>query len=131
MLIFQPRYKLPELRNPDLNELRKTIYELGGEFGEATLLYEGEQTATLILIFHDDYGYYLKYRNSDRKEWLSLSDASRLQEVITPDDWEASIGLFVPLPQAWGAIKDFCESGERSAGIEWIRPSEMPTGGNW
>ena len=79
MLTFQPRYKLPELRNPDLNELRKTISELGGEFGEATLVYEGKQTARLILIFHDDYGYYLKYRNNEGKEWLSLGDASRLR----------------------------------------------------
>ena len=130
-LTFQPRYKLPEVRNPDLNEFRQTILECGDEFGEATLVYEGEQTATLILIFHDQYGYYLKYRNSDREEWLSLGDASRLKEVVTPDDWEASVGLFVPLPRAWQAIKDFCESGERSAGIMWIRPSEIPAGGNW
>jgi len=131
MLTFQPRYRLPGLRNPDMNGLRKTILELGGEFGEATLLYDGKHMARLILIFHDDYGYYLKYRNDDGKEWLSLADATRLKEVVTPDDWEASVGLFVPLPEAWDAIKHFCECGERSDEIVWIRPSEVPAGGNW
>jgi hypothetical protein len=92
---------------------------------------DGGNRSTLILLSHDELGHYLKYSDSKGDEWLSLGNANRLAEVVMPDDWEASAGLFVAVERAWPAIKDFCQFGIRSEKIEWIRPADMPEGGNW
>ena len=63
--------------------------------------------------------------------WLSLGDRSRLSEVVCPDDWKVSAGLFVPTDKAWLVIRQFCESGTRSNDIEWITPDDMPDDGNY
>jgi hypothetical protein len=128
---FSPRYAIPEATDPDPIWLRDLILrpsEPGREFGEATITFrDGDREASLILIVDRTLGYYLIL---GKHEWLSLGDRGRLTEVVCPDDWEASAGLFVPAEKAWAAISEFCASGMRSDAIEWIRPSEVPAGGN-
>ena len=131
--IFQPRYVIKSVRNPDLDWLRDLILEPflpGREFGEAFIEYrDGQQSVSLILLSDRQLGYYLKHFLG-KETWLSLGDAARLSEVVCPDDWEASAGLFVSPADAWSAIREFCLTGSRSSAIQWIRPSEVPPDGN-
>jgi hypothetical protein len=131
---FQPRYAVSSVVNPELNWLRELIldpFREGREFGEATIQFrEGERQLRMILISDPKLGYYLNY-DPEKDTWLSLGDASRLSEVICPDDWEASAGLFISADKAWLAISEFCQTGERSGAIKWIRPSSLPEDGNW
>jgi hypothetical protein len=131
---FRPRYAISSVRDPDPTWLRDVILDPcrpSREFGEAAIDFrEGELAYTMILIADRDLGYYLKHE-SGTDTWLSLGDRTRLSEVVCPDDWEASAGLFVPAEAAWFAIDEFCQSGRRSDAIEWIRPREIPADGNW
>lgn len=133
-IVFEPRYALEATRNPDLSWLRGVIlnpFQMGGEFGEATITFrEGAREATLILISDRELGYYLKHEQVG-DIWLSLGDPDRLTEVVCPDDWKASAGLFIPLARAWMVIHEFLLSGTRSAVIGWIQPSDVPESGNW
>ena len=131
---FKPRYAILHVHNPELAWLQNVICESskqGLEFGEATIEYhETDKSRSLILISDRELGYYLLYQPKI-DTWLSLGDRTRLSEVICPDDWQASVGLFVSRDKAWLVIYEFCQSGERSSRIEWIRPTEIPEGGNW
>jgi hypothetical protein len=133
-VLFQPRYAIPAMRNPELEWLREIILDPflpGREFGEALIDFrEGERRLSMILLSDPDLGYYLKY-DPTGDTWLSLGDATRLGEVVCPDDWQASAGLFVPPDKAWLAVSAFCRTGERSSAITWIRPTELPPEGNW
>jgi hypothetical protein len=131
---FEPRYAIRAVHNPDLDWLRHLIldpFRPGREFGEATVTFQdGDHAIGLILIADRDLGYYLNY-GSPGDTWLSLGDPSRLAEVVCPDDWQASAGLFVRPDRAWLAVTEFCRSGLRSSKIEWIRPEDLPPQGNW
>ena len=142
--VFSPRYPhlLPEeLRHPDLDTLGRIILNPDGpgwQFSEAGIdyVFDTGRYHPLIVIRHPELGYYLQFLGGEGRFgpediWLSLGDRSRLGEVVCPDDWQASAGLFVPLPLAWEAIRHFCTSGDRSAAIEWINPQDMPENGNW
>ena len=83
------------------------------------------------MLAHLELGYYLNYMGRGNEEWLSLGDASRLSEVVIPDDWKASAGLFIPPDKAWPAIEEFCQFGTRSERIAWISPEQVPDDGNW
>lgn len=126
---FHPRYQHERFsRNPSLTQLEQYILNDGGGFGDATI-HHGEypSDAYLIILFDDTLGYYIKYLDG-KSEWLSLYDGSRLTEVICPDDWDASVGLFVPPPLAWLTIARFCETGERLQTQEWVMPEKCPKG---
>ena len=131
---FNPRYAISPVRNPDpawLCDLILDPFRPGREFGEATIVFsDSGRTIDMILIADRTLGYYLKY-DAGGEEWLSLGDASRLSEVVCPDDWQASAGLFIPPEQAWLAIREFCQTGTRSHAIRWISPVELPEDGNW
>jgi hypothetical protein len=133
-VLFKPRYALKAVCNPDMDWLHDVILNPcrpGQEFGEATLTYrDAERVAEMVLIADRELGYYLKYELVG-DSWLSLGDPGRLAEVVCPDDWEASAGLFVSPERAWVAIHDFCLSGVRSKTVEWVRPTEIPEAGNW
>jgi hypothetical protein len=141
--VFSPRYShlLPEeMRHPDLGTLGRIILNPQGpgwEFSEAGIDYlDGGRRTHLIVLQHPKLGYYLHYVGpggiKDPDDiWLSLGDRSRLGEVVCPDDWEASAGLFVPPSLAWEAIRHFCTSGTRSPVVEWISPRDVPENGNW
>jgi hypothetical protein len=133
-VLFEPRYAIRSVRDPDLDWLRDLIldpFRPGREFGEAIITFrDGDRATDLILIADRDLGYYLKYEPTGDTQ-LSLGDPSRLAEVVCPDDWQASAGLFVPPDRAWLAISEFCRSDGRSSEIEWIRPEDIPPEGNW
>jgi hypothetical protein len=131
---FKPRYVLREVANPHMDWLRQVIldpFKPGQEFGEAIIEFDdGQRAAWMILITDLALGYYLKVGPTG-DEWLSLGDRRRLAEVVCSDDWQASAGLFIPPKRAWKAIHHFCEFGTRSNAVEWIRPHDVPDGGNW
>src|SRR5690242_18079282 len=131
---FEPRYAIRWVCNPDMDWLRDLIlnpFRPEQEFGDALIRFQdGDQNTSLILISDRELGYYLNH-GAPNDIWLSLGDASRLTEVVCPDDWKASAGLFVPCDRAWLAISEFCRSGDRSSEIEWIRPEDVPPEGNW
>ena len=128
---FRLRYALAQVTDPDMAWLRDVIHHPrrpGREFGEAGITFDGGGVRAILTLIHDrTLGYYIVF---GPLEWLSLGDRGRLAEVVCPDDWEASAGLFVPPEQAWKVIRTFCESGTRSDAIEWIRPTDIPEGGN-
>jgi hypothetical protein len=140
--VFSPRYShlLPEeMRHPDLATLGQIILHPDGpgwQFSEAGIDYlDGGRRAHLIVLRDSDLGYYLHYIgprgiNNPDDIWLSLRDRGRLGEIVCPDDWHASAGLFVPPPVAWEAIRYFCTTGVRSPCVDWIGPREMPENGN-
>lgn len=142
--VFSPRYShlLPEeMRRPDLETLGRLILTPDGpgwEFSEAGIDYylDDARHHHLIVLGHPELGYYLQFLGpkgcfGPDDIWLSLGNRKRLGEVVCPDDWEASAGLFVPRSLAWVAIRHFCTTGERSEEIEWISPRDMPDTGNW
>ena len=70
-------------------------------------------------------GFYLKYSDEAKQVWLSLEDPGKLTEVVEcADEWYASVGLFLPKEKAWLAIKEFCQTGNRTDEITWIDPAE-------
>jgi len=132
-VVFEGRYAFPSIPNPNLVWLRELILHPSQEadFGDALLTFgDRQREATLILIGDPELGFYLNYE-SRGDTWLSVGDRTRLAEVVCPDDWQASAGLFVPRNKAWHAISEFCTYGTRSQTIEWIRPGELPQGGNY
>lgn len=142
--LCHPRYShlIPEtMRCPDLKSLEELVLHPdspGWQFSEAGIDYflDDGRKCHLIVLADSKLGYYLQYQGPDGcfgpdDIWLSLGDRSRLGEVVCPDDWEASAGLFVPRPLAWQAIHYFCTTGGRSPMIEWISHLEVPETGNW
>jgi len=139
-----PRYPhlIPEeMRRPNLEQLRQLVLSPDGpgwQFSEAGIdyLFADGRMHHLTVLGHAQLGYYLKFFDSDiphecQEIWLSLGDRSRLTEVVCPDDWEASAGLFVERKAAWESSHYFCTTGERAPAIDWITESEMPETGNW
>jgi hypothetical protein len=102
--------------------------------GDAILRFQSASGTTemLILSHQKSGGFYLRYIDRNGDEWLSLADPTKLKEVtIVCDNWNASVGLILPKKQAWIAIKHFCETGQRTDAIPWIRPADIPKEGNW
>jgi hypothetical protein len=127
---FEPRYEHKLFRQqPSAEDLRQYILTQGAVFGEATISRSGDADY-LIVLYGDGLGYYIKYVTGDIVS-LSLGDRETLSDVVCPDDWNASAGLFVPPEVAWMAISDFCETGERSERINWITSSGIPPEGDW
>ncbi|WP_292613181.1 Imm1 family immunity protein [Nitrobacter sp. 62-13] len=90
-------------------------------------------TSNLSMIGNSDLGVYLSYRKWDgrvrqQRSYVAKGDLSRLGEFVrslhgTP----LSVGLFVPFPVAWKAVKEFIETdGELPTSIEWIASSDLP-----
>ena len=129
------------MRGPDLAQLEHLVLNPDGpgwQFTEAGIDYffDDGRKHHLIVLGDTELGYYLQFLGpkgcfGPDDIWLSLGDQSRLGEVVCPDDWEASAGLFVPRPQAWRAIRHFCTTGGRSPAIEWISHREVPETGDW
>jgi len=89
-------------------------------------------TSNLSMIGNSDLGVYLSYRKWDgrvrqQRSYVAKGDLSRLGEFVrslhgTP----LSVGLFVPFPVAWKAVKEFIETdGELPTSIEWVANSDL------
>jgi hypothetical protein len=57
-------------------------------------------------------------------------DLSRLGEFVESlHETQLSVGLFIPFPAAWKAVKEFMETdGELPTSIEWIATRDFPPG---
>jgi hypothetical protein len=129
---FEPRYALPATRQPDPEAVRSLLLAPGGEWGEAVARFEDAGgRSELLVLSHPPLGYYLRHTAPDRSVRLSVWDDGRLAEVVEPDDWRASAGLFVPPPLAAEAVAEFLRSGGRWPGVRWEPPAVVPAGGNW
>ena len=129
------------MRHPDLEQLEQLVLNPDGpgwQFSQAGIDYflgDGRMHH-LIVLGHPELGYYLQFLGpkgcfGPEDIWLALGNRFRLSEVVCRDDWEASVGLFVPRAAAWEAIRHFCMTGGRSPAIEWISHRDVPATGSW
>jgi len=125
------------IENPATTLIQSVVLDPSRDYwrqgsGDATIDFsDGNHRKRLLVLPNDLLFFYLKYIEGT-ETWLSLQDADRLGEVIEcSDEWYASVGLFLPRERAWLAIKDFCDTGRRCNDIQWIRPVDLPEGGNW
>ena len=61
-------------------------------------------------------------------KYAAKGDLSRLGEFVESlHETPLSVGLFIPFPVAWKAVKEFMETdGELPTGIEWVAASDLP-----
>jgi hypothetical protein len=73
--------------------------------------------------------YYTKLGGGYRDRLSSKGDMSRLKEwVRTLQGDLRPIGLFIPFPVAWKAVKEFMETdGQLPKSIEWVANRDLPT----
>lgn len=91
--------------------------------------------ASLTMIGNPELGVYLSYDKWDgrvRKKYNynSRGDLARLGEfVLSLHKTPLSVGLFVPFPVAWTAVKEFMDTdGALPGSIEWIAADKLPPG---
>jgi hypothetical protein len=116
----------------DMTWLREMILHGGSEFwnagsGEAAVDY-GQ--LALNLIFHEDYGFYLAYHESDTARYVPwmLDECGRVVTVSTGGQpFDLPEALFVPRDLAAVVIEEFCRTGQRTQeAIRWKRSNEIP-----
>ena len=117
------------------DESRKDYWRRGN--GGGLFEFSGGVRHALLVFPATDYGVYLKWHELDvsgkhLETWLSAGNLEDLATVVDcADEWWCSRGLFVPREKAWMAVEAFIGSGERSKVIQWLKPEEIPEGGNW
>jgi hypothetical protein len=91
--------------------------------------------AAMTMVGNLKLGVYLCYDRWDgrvRKKYSynSKGDLGRLGEFVESlHETPLSVGLFVPFPVAWIAVKQFMETdGELPDGIEWVTSEDLPPG---
>jgi hypothetical protein len=89
--------------------------------------------ATLFMFGNPGLGAYLIYDKWDGRirhkySYATKGDLSRLGESVkTLHGTPLSVGLFIPFPVAWKAVKEFMETdGELPTSIEWIAAGDLP-----
>jgi hypothetical protein len=80
---------------------------------------------------NDDLGVlliYSKYGGGHREMYSSKGDLTRLRDLVrTTHDDLMPVGLFIPFPQAWKAVKEFIETdGRLPESIDWIANNDLP-----
>ena len=127
-----------EVKNLDILKKRiiddfEAFCQEGSGDGFIDYKFDDNHEVSLMIEPNPDYGIYLHFMNDDEGiEMLSLHDRNRLSEVVEyNDEMYASMGLFLPLEDAWKAISDFVATGQVSDKISWISVNEMPEDGNW
>lgn len=77
----------------------------------------------VLLIYH-------KYGGGYQEEYTSKGDVSRLQEwVRNLHQTPLPVGLFIPFPKAYDAVKEFIETdGQLPKSIEWVANKDLPPG---
>jgi hypothetical protein len=93
----------------------------------------GRVDVRLHMIGNPDHGVHFAYHKWDGRtrqkfEFSSKGDLRRLRErVYTLQGDPVPIGLFVPFPKAYLAVKEFIETGgELPKSIEWIAGQDIP-----
>jgi len=90
-------------------------------------------TASLMFWANPELGVLLmydKFGGGFGETYFSTGDLSRLKEwVRTLYDDLRPVGLYIPLAQAWPAVKQFIESdGDLPTAIGWIKAENLPRG---
>lgn len=93
----------------------------------------GRVDVHLYMMGNPQYGVCLIYDKWDGRigrgfSYSSKGDLSRLREYVrTRHGTLLPVGLFIPFPTAWKAVKEFMETdGELPQGIEWIAGEDLP-----
>jgi hypothetical protein len=73
---------------------------------------------------------YSKFGAGKRIDFSSKGDLTKLKEwVRSLHDTPLPVGLFIPFPKAWLAVKEFIETeGQLPKSIEWVKNSDLPDG---
>jgi hypothetical protein len=109
--------------------------DVDGMYGTADRAEIDRVAAHLYMIGNRDLGVYLAYDKWDGRirhkySYSPKGDLSRLGEFVESlHETQLSVGLFVPFPAAWKAVKEFMETdGELPTSIEWIATRDLPPG---
>lgn len=120
-----------------------------GNSGCLFSLYEDEVIMKRLGVgFYDELGLCLTYEEFYDKEvgtvtgkkticrmsdpLLAVYDETKLDRVVDIDcELYVSEGLLLPPGLAWKGIEEFIKTGEKSSGLKWIDPDELPEEGNW
>jgi hypothetical protein len=106
-----------------------------GLYGTADRPEIDQVKVTLFMFGNADLGVYLIYDKWDGRirhkySYAPKGDLSRLGEFVKSLHGDPlSVGLFIPFPVAWKAVKEFMETeGELPTSIEWIATGDLPPG---
>ncbi|MEA2881115.1 MAG: hypothetical protein QOH32_334 [Bradyrhizobium sp.] len=104
-----------------------------GLAGTAGLPEIDQVKVTLYMFGNSDLGVYLVYAKWDGRirhkyTYVAKGDLSRISEFVkSSHGTPLSVGLFIPFPVAWKAVKEFMETdGELPRSIEWIATGDLP-----
>jgi Immunity protein Imm1 len=90
---------------------------------DITLAMWGNPSLGVLLI-------YSKFGGGKRVDFTSKGNMTKLKTwVRTLHDDPMPVGLFIPFPRAWLAVKEFIETeGQLPTSIEWVRNTDLPEG---
>jgi Immunity protein Imm1 len=71
---------------------------------------------------------YTKAGGPNRQDFTSIGDLTKLKQWVRAlHDTPLPVGLFIPFPKAWLAVKEFMETnGQLPTSIEWIKNTDLP-----
>jgi hypothetical protein len=109
--------------------------DVDGMYGTGDRAEMDRVAAHLYMTGNRDLGVYLAYSKWDGRirrkySYSPKGDLSRLGEFVESlHETRLSVGLFIPFPAAWKAVKEFMETnGELPTSIEWIATRDFPPG---
>ena len=93
--------------------------------------FEGRIDIRLSMWGNPDLGVLLIYSKRGggyREDYTSKGDLTKLKQLVRSlHDTPLPVGLFIPFPKAWLAVKEFIETeGQLPTSIAWIKNSELP-----
>jgi len=94
----------------------------------------GRKDIHLLMWGNPDLGVLLQYARIGggvpRQDWFSKGDLTKLKRwVRSLHDTPLPVGLFIPFPVAWEAVKEFMATeGQLPSSIEWVKSSDLPPG---
>jgi len=96
---------------------------LAGRRVDLHLMMWGIPEVGVLLIYH-------KYGGGYREAYTSKGDMSRLREWVRSTHYDPlPVGLFIPFPKAYAAVKEFIETdGQLPKCIEWVANKDLPPG---
>ena len=115
--------------NPDPTWLKHLVLEGGREFwnagaGQGMMTFKADAgwRTTLLLTLDEALGFSLEYKDRERDAFISVRDPADLRRVTTyvgGDPYLLAAGWFVSRQAAWDVVREFIETGERSARVRW------------